>query len=263
LDGFYPNIDGFSSLDGYSPLDELSNDLMSTNSVGCCYQTSNTSEKPCVGETPCQCKCHNGYLEVEELFIEILELSTDQNLQQKARNWIKEGSLKFDNLTKVEVGFYKKADCLSRRLLKSDGTQYLIMPPADPHSIRLFLNDSEIHSTSFKQTPIGLVWQPCCEHLQFSCPSGCMRPRLRVTRPFPRGCYEVCAKFGYECEQADVKGAVADYVLWKYYTMKIGQNNIGAAGEGSQYKSAAKAYHDAFREMVDIRSRQQRFIGVA
>jgi len=169
--------------------------------------------------------CNCGYLQYEGILAYLREIN-DQirgdvvkgtELEFKLREQIVEVSRLFDVDAGVSPGYFSKAHYKTTQIFRTDGTQYLKIPPHVEGTLELRSTDDVVIDPATYGFQNGhLVYLPCYRHTACGCPNTCGTKKRRRAIAWPNACYKVTARWGVECADMAVQKAVRDYLIETY-----------------------------------------------
>ena len=171
-------------------------------------------------EDSCVCRCNCGYLTFESLipFLDEIQQVAQRDpaeyvkLEIKLRKLILGVSRIFDADVGVESGFYSTSH-VAVKTVQSTG-RYLKVPPFVKGTVEVFgMDNVQIASNLFGTKGEYVLYMPCANHGQSCCKSSCWSNGYRNPLEWPRSCYKVRARWGYECADEAVEIAVREYVM--------------------------------------------------
>lgn len=188
-----------------------------------------------VSPPDCKSQCQCGYVLFESFEKYLPEIAnrfqgmSRAKIEARLREQILEASRLLDLACEVEPGFFSKAHYnYTQTVIHNGDSRFMRVPPLvqDSGMTVVFDNCKLVSSSLYKYQNGYLIFNPCVTDLASSCSPGddCVDmsnqlPAADRDMPWPRGCYQITARWGNECADLAVRLAVRSYILELYRTV--------------------------------------------
>jgi hypothetical protein len=218
-------------------------------------------------ETSCT-GCNCGYLQFEDTLEYLKEIrdalrqdsSTYNELEFKLRSNIIEVSRLFDIEAGVRPGYFSKAHYTTTKIIATNGTQYLKIPPFVKDTLEVRnMSDIVLDASTYGVKDSHLVYLPCVKHGICGCTSDCGGVKSVEPIVWPPGCYKITAKWGSEVADAAVQKAIRDYLIESYRM----QDPVVVLANGLQVQRTFKVPHSWTTYIQNFKAKRKIFSGFA